>query len=40
VLTELGLPAGALAVALVSFNLGVEAGQLVLSCSQAGFRRK
>ncbi len=30
VLVELGLPAGALAVALVSFNLGVEAGQLVI----------
>ena len=30
VLTELGLPADALAVALVSFNLGVEAGQLVI----------
>jgi len=30
VLAELGLPAGALAVALVSFNLGVEAGQLVI----------
>jgi HupE / UreJ protein len=33
VLTELGLPAGALAVALVSFNLGVEAGQLVIVCT-------
>jgi hypothetical protein len=33
VLTELGLPAGALAVALVSFNLGVEAGQLVIVCA-------
>jgi hypothetical protein len=31
VLAELGLPAGALAVALVSFNLGVEAGQLVIA---------
>ena len=30
VLAELGLRAGALAVALVSFNLGVEAGQLVI----------
>ena len=30
VLVELGLPAGALAVALVSFNLGVEAGQLAI----------
>jgi hypothetical protein len=30
VLAELGLPAGALAVAVVSFNLGVEAGQLVI----------
>jgi hypothetical protein len=30
VLAELGLPVGALAVALVSFNLGVEAGQLVI----------
>jgi hypothetical protein len=30
VLAELGLPAGALAVALVSFNLGVEAGQLAI----------
>jgi hypothetical protein len=30
VLTELGLPADALAVALVSFNLGVEAGQLAI----------
>jgi hypothetical protein len=30
VLTELGLPSGALAVALVSFNLGVETGQLVI----------
>jgi hypothetical protein len=30
VLAELGLPSGALAVALVSFNLGVEAGQLVI----------
>jgi HupE / UreJ protein len=32
VLTELGLPADALAVALVSFNLGVEAGQLAIVC--------
>jgi hypothetical protein len=30
VLTELGLPAGALAAALVGFNLGVEAGQLAI----------
>jgi hypothetical protein len=30
VLAELGLPADALAVALVSFNLGVETGQLVI----------
>jgi hypothetical protein len=30
VLTELGLPSDALAVALVGFNLGVEAGQLVI----------
>jgi HupE/UreJ protein len=30
VLAELGLPAGALTVALVSFNLGVEAGHLVI----------
>ena len=30
VLAELGLPAGALAVALVSFNPGVEAGQLAI----------
>jgi hypothetical protein len=30
ILAELGLPAGALAVALVSFNLGVEAGQLAI----------
>jgi hypothetical protein len=30
VLTELGLPAGALAVSLVGFNLGVEAGQLAI----------
>jgi hypothetical protein len=33
VLTELGLPADALAVALVGFNLGVEAGQLVIVCA-------
>jgi hypothetical protein len=30
VLTELGLPAGALAVSLVGFNLGVELGQLAI----------
>jgi HupE / UreJ protein len=30
VLVELGLPTNALAVALVSFNLGVEAGQLMI----------
>lgn len=30
VLTDLGLPKGALLVALVGFNLGVEAGQLVI----------
>jgi len=30
VLKELGLPQGALALALVGFNLGVEAGQLVI----------
>lgn len=30
VLAELGLPAGAHAVVLVSFNLGVEAGQLAI----------
>ena len=30
VLTDLGLPAGALASALVGFNLGVELGQLAL----------
>jgi hypothetical protein len=30
VLTDLGLPKSALAVSLVSFNLGVEAGQLVI----------
>lgn len=33
VLTELGLPTGALAVALVSFNLGVEIGQLAIVCA-------
>jgi HupE / UreJ protein len=33
VLAELGLPSDALAVALVGFNLGVEAGQLVIVCS-------
>jgi HupE / UreJ protein len=33
VLTDLGLPSGALAVALVSFNLGVEAGQLAIVCA-------
>jgi HupE / UreJ protein len=33
VLTELGLPAEALVVALVGFNLGVEAGQLVIVCA-------
>jgi hypothetical protein len=33
VLTELGLPADALAIALVGFNLGVEAGQLVIVCA-------
>jgi HupE / UreJ protein len=30
VLTELGLPSDALAVALLGFNLGVEAGQLAI----------
>jgi hypothetical protein len=30
VLTELGLPTGALAVSLVGFNLGVELGQLAI----------
>lgn len=30
VLTDLGLPAGALAGALMGFNLGVEAGQMVI----------
>ena len=30
VLTELALPKSALAVSLVSFNLGVEAGQLAM----------
>jgi hypothetical protein len=30
VLSDLGLPTGALAMALVGFNLGVEAGQLVI----------
>ncbi len=30
ILAELGLPAGQLAVALVSFNVGVEAGQLLV----------
>jgi HupE / UreJ protein len=30
VLTDLGLPKGALAVALVGFNLGVEAGQIAI----------
>jgi hypothetical protein len=30
VLTELGLPTGALALALLGFNLGVEAGQLAI----------
>jgi HupE / UreJ protein len=33
VLTELGLPSDALAIALVGFNLGVEAGQLVIVCA-------
>jgi HupE / UreJ protein len=33
VLTELGLPKRLLAVALVSFNLGVEAGQLAIVCA-------
>jgi HupE / UreJ protein len=33
VLTELGLPTDALAVALVSFNLGVEIGQLAIVCA-------
>jgi hypothetical protein len=33
VLTELGLPTDALAVALVSFNLGVEIGQLAVICA-------
>jgi hypothetical protein len=32
-LTELGLPSDALAVALVGFNLGVEAGQLAIVCA-------
>lgn len=32
VLSELGLPRGALAIALVGFNLGVEAGQLAIVC--------
>jgi hypothetical protein len=30
VLVDLGLPQGALALALLGFNLGVEAGQLVI----------
>jgi len=30
VLTELGLPAGALVLSLVGFNLGVEVGQLAI----------
>jgi hypothetical protein len=30
VLTDLGLPQGALALALVGFNLGVELGQLAI----------
>jgi len=33
VLVELGLPTDALAVALVSFNLGVEIGQLAVVCA-------
>jgi HupE / UreJ protein len=33
VLSELGLPSGALGVALVGFNLGVEAGQLAIVCA-------
>jgi len=33
VLTELGLPTAALAVALVSFNLGVEIGQMAVVCA-------
>jgi HupE / UreJ protein len=33
VLAELGLPSDALAVALVGFNLGVEAGQLAIVCA-------
>jgi hypothetical protein len=33
VLTELGLPTGALVAALVSFNLGVEIGQLAIVCA-------
>jgi HupE / UreJ protein len=33
VLSELGLPPGALGVALVGFNLGVEAGQLAIVCA-------
>jgi hypothetical protein len=33
VLIELGLPTDALAVALVSFNLGVEIGQLAIVCA-------
>jgi hypothetical protein len=32
-LTELGLPTNALAIALVSFNLGVEIGQLAIVCA-------
>jgi len=32
VLTDLGLPQGALALALVGFNVGVEAGQLAIVC--------
>ena len=32
VLTDLGLPQGALLLALVGFNLGVEAGQLAIVC--------
>jgi len=33
VLTDLGLPQGTLALALAGFNLGVEAGQLLIVCA-------
>ncbi|WP_151445594.1 HupE/UreJ family protein [Lacisediminimonas profundi] len=33
VLSDLGLPSGTLAIALVGFNLGVEAGQLAIVCA-------